>query len=88
MSRKVLRELGWDARRFRLVLRLCDWDSLEMAAKARGTDWQNMVGLLIHFAILQQAATERVSLTPEGEAALSDTPELGSRVVREWGRTE
>jgi hypothetical protein len=79
----MLRELGWDARRFRLVLRLSDWDSLDRIATARDSDWQNEVGVLMHFTLLNELVAERVSLTPAGEAALADPIELGSRVVKE-----
>lgn len=88
MSRKTFRELGWETRRLTIMLRPDEWKWIDAYAAKNHFTVADVVADSAAMEIKRAIGDERVSLTPEGEAALSDTPELGSRVVREWGRTE
>ena len=69
------------------MLRLDEWKWVDAYAAKHHFTAADVVGFRAAMDIARAIGEERVSLTPEGEAALSDTP-VGSRVVREWGRTE
>lgn len=88
MSRPTLKQLGWQARRIRILATFDEWDWLDRKAFLENADLSSILGATIRLAIQRERDGEHVDLTPLGEAALDKTPQLSSRVITEWGRTE
>ena len=72
MSRRTLIELGWDARRFRILLRVKEWEWLEAYANSTTHQLPDLIGLFVSDGIRERQADERVDLTLEGEKAAAE----------------
>ena len=88
MSRPTLKQLGWQARRIRILATFDEWDWLDRKAFLENADLSSILGATIRLAIQRERDGEHVDLTPLGEAALDKAPDLTSRAITEWGRTE
>ena len=88
MSRKTLRQLGWDARRIRLVLRQSEWAAIDAEAQRLAVDVTDVISGNLAVASRDFATMERIALTRKGEKAADAAPDLASQVVQQWGRSE
>lgn len=81
MSRRTLIELGWDARRVRILLRLPEWEYLERLAKSWGVTPSDVIPGMIDAGIRERRRDERVDITPAGEEAADELERLARAAV-------
>lgn len=75
MPSHLLRDLGYDTRRMRILLRLPEWEWLDAYSRRCGNDVASIIGAFVGDSIERHIDNERVILTPKGEAA-ADEPAI------------
>ena len=71
MGRATLRKLGWDTRRFTILMPLPAWDHLQDWADSKNTTLADAAAVFIQMWIDHRRAFARVELTELGEQAVA-----------------
>ena len=77
MGRATLRKLGWDTRRFTILMPLPAWDHLQDWADSKNTTLADAAAVFIQMWIDHRRAFARVELTELGEQA-ADEPHVNA----------
>lgn len=81
MARHLLRELGYDTRRVRVLMKLDEWEWVDQYAKKLGCDVAGVIGFMAQTAIADRRAEDRVDITPAGEEAADEIERLARASV-------